>query len=331
MFSKDIGIDLGTANVLIFIKGKGVVLNEPSIVAVDTETKKVIAVGNEAKEMLGRTSGKIKAVKPMKDGVIADFELTEIMLNSFIKKIKGMNLFKRPRILICCPTNITPIEKNAIIEAAERTGARRVYIEEEPKVAAIGAGLEIDKPSGNMVLDIGGGTSDIAVLSLNNIVSSESIKVAGNAMDKDIIKYIKEKYRLLIGEQTAEDIKINFANVFNPDKNKKSEVKGRNLDTGLPDSIEINQEETKEALEDCIKRIVKATTNVLEETPPELSADIVDKGIILTGGGANLTGLQELLEEQLTVPILIAETPLTCVAEGTGVLLNNIKQLQENQ
>ena len=331
MFSKDIGIDLGTANVLIFIKGKGVVLNEPSIVAVDTETKKVIAVGNEAKEMLGRTSGKIKAVKPMKDGVIADFELTEIMLNSFIKKIKGMNLFKRPRILICCPTNITPIEKNAIIEAAERTGARRVYIEEEPKVAAIGAGLEIDKPSGNMVLDIGGGTSDIAVLSLNNIVSSESIKVAGNAMDKDIIKYIKEKYRLLIGEQTAEDIKINFANVFNPDKNKKIEVKGRNLDTGLPDSIEINQEETKEALEDCIKRIVKATTNVLEETPPELSADIVDKGIILTGGGANLTGLQELLEEQLTVPILIAETPLTCVAEGTGVLLNNIKQLQENQ
>ena len=331
MFSKDIGIDLGTANVLIFIKGKGVVLNEPSIVAVDTETKKVIAVGNEAKEMLGRTSGKIKAIKPMKDGVIADFELTEIMLNSFIKKIKGMNLFKRPRILICCPTNITPIEKNAIIEAAERTGARRVYIEEEPKVAAIGAGLEIDKPSGNMVLDIGGGTSDIAVLSLNNIVSSESIKVAGNAMDKDIIKYIKEKYRLLIGEQTAEDLKINFANVFNPDKNKKIEVKGRNLDTGLPDSIEINQEETKEALEDCIKRIVKATTNVLEETPPELSADIVDKGIILTGGGANLTGLQELLEEQLTVPILIAETPLTCVAEGTGVLLNNVKQLQENQ
>ncbi len=331
MFSKDIGIDLGTANVLIYIKGKGIVLNEPSIVAVDTETKKVIAVGEEAKEMLGRTSDKIKAIKPMKDGVIADFELTEIMLNTFIKKIKGMNLFKRPRILICCPTNITPIEKNAIIEAAERTGARRVFIEEEPKVAAIGAGLEIDKPSGNMVLDIGGGTTDIAVLSLKNIVSSESIKIAGNAMDKDIIKYIKEKYRLLIGEQTAEDIKINFTNVFNPDKKKKLEVKGRNLETGLPDSIEITQEETKEALSDSIKRIIKATTNVLEETPPELSADIVDKGIILTGGGANLNGLQELLEEELKVPILMAETPLTCVAEGTGVLLNNRKELEENQ
>ncbi len=331
MFSKDIGIDLGTANVLIYIKGKGIVLNEPSIVAVDTETKKVIAVGEEAKEMLGRTSDKIKAIKPMKDGVIADFELTEIMLNTFIKKIKGMNLFKRPRILICCPTNITPIEKNAIIEAAERTGARRVFIEEEPKVAAIGAGLEIDKPSGNMVLDIGGGTTDIAVLSLKNIVSSESIKIAGNAMDKDIIKYIKEKYRLLIGEQTAEDIKINFTNVFNPDKKKKLEVKGRNLETGLPDSIEITQEETKEALSDSIKRIIKATTNVLEETPPELSADIVDKGIILTGGGANLNGLQELLEEELKVPILMAETPLTCVAEGTGVLLNNRKELEGNQ
>lgn len=331
MFSKDIGIDLGTANVLIYIKGKGIVLNEPSIVAVDTETKKVIAVGDEAKEMLGRTSDKIKAIRPMKDGVIADFELTEIMLNTFIKKIKGMNLFKRPRILICCPTNITPIEKNAIIEAAERTGARKVFIEEEPKVAAIGAGLEIDKPSGNMVLDIGGGTTDIAVLSLKNIVSSESIKVAGNAMDKDIIKYIKEKYRLLIGEQTAEDIKINFADVFKPDKKKKLEVKGRNLDTGLPDSIEITQVEAKEALEDSINKIIKATTNVLEETPPELSADIVDKGIILTGGVANLCGLQDLLEEKLTVPILTAETPLTCVAEGTGVLLNNIKLLEENQ
>ena len=331
MFSKDIGIDLGTANVLIYIKGKGIVLNEPSIVAVDTETKKVIAVGEEAKEMLGRTSDKIKAIKPMKDGVIADFELTEIMLNTFIKKIKARSLFRRPRILICCPTNITPIEKNAIIEAAERTGARRVFIEEEPKVAAIGAGLEIDKPSGNMVLDIGGGTTDIAVLSLKNIVSSESIKIAGNAMDKDIIKYIKEKYRLLIGEQTAEDIKINFTNVFNPDKKKKLEVKGRNLETGLPDSIEITQEETKEALSDSIKRIIKATTNVLEETPPELSADIVDKGIILTGGGANLNGLQELLEEELKVPILMAETPLTCVAEGTGVLLNNRKELEGNQ
>ena len=231
MSAKDIGIDLGTANVLIYVKGRGVVLNEPSIVVIDTETKSVIAVGNEAKEMLGRTPGKIKAIKPMKDGVIADFELTEIMLNSFIKKIKARNLFFRPRILICCPTNITPVEKNAIREAAEQTGARKVYIEEEPKVAAIGAGMDISKPTANMVLDIGGGTTDIAVLSLNGIVSSSSIKTAGNTLDQDIIKYIKEKYKLLIGEQTAEDIKINFANVYKPSKKEKLEIKGRDLIT----------------------------------------------------------------------------------------------------
>ena len=240
MSAKDIGIDLGTANVLIYVKGRGVVLNEPSIVVIDTETKSVIAVGNEAKEMLGRTPGKIKAIKPMKDGVIADFELTEIMLNSFIKKIKARNLFFRPRILICCPTNITPVEKNAIREAAEQTGARKVYIEEEPKVAAIGAGMDISKPTANMVLDIGGGTTDIAVLSLNGIVSSSSIKTAGNTLDQDIIKYIKEKYKLLIGEQTAEDIKINFANVYKPSKKEKLEIKGRDLITGLPKAIEIN-------------------------------------------------------------------------------------------
>ena len=220
MLSKDIGIDLGTANVLIHIKGKGIVLNEPSIVAIDTETRRVIAVGHEANEMLGRTPGKVKAIKPMKDGVIADFEITEIMLNEFIKKIKAKKLFSRPKILICCPTNITQVEKNAIKEAAERTGARKVYIEEEPKVAAIGAGMDITKPNGNMVLDIGGGTTDIAILSLNGIVSSSSIKIAGNVFDQDIIKYIKDKYKLLVGEKTAEDIKINFANVFKPDKKK---------------------------------------------------------------------------------------------------------------
>ncbi|MBQ6323363.1 MAG: rod shape-determining protein [Bacilli bacterium] len=331
MLAHDIGIDLGTANVLIYIKGRGIVLNEPSIVAVDTETKKVIAVGKEANEMLGRTPGKVKAIKPLKDGVIADFELTEIMLNTFIKKIKAKRLFSRPRILICCPTNITQVEKNAIKEATERTGARKVYIEEEPKVAAIGAGMDISKPTANMVLDIGGGTTDIAILSLDGIVSSESVKIAGNTLDQDIIKYIREKYKLLIGEKTAEDIKIKFANIYNPDEKEIMEIKGRNLITGLPQAIEIKQTETKEALEDSIHRIVKAIKGVLEMTPPELSADIVEKGVILTGGGSLLTGLVDYLEEELTIPVLIAETPLTCVVEGTGILLDNIKKLEEEQ
>ena len=331
MWAKDIGIDLGTANVLIYIKGQGIVLNEPSIVAIDTDSKSVIAVGTEANEMLGRTPGKVKAIKPMKDGVIADFEITEIMLNSFIKKIKAKKLFSRPRILICCPTNITPVEKNAIKEAAERTGARKVYIEEEPKVAAIGAGMDISKPTANMVIDIGGGTTDIAILSLNDIVSSASVRIAGNVFDQDIIKYIREKYKLLIGERTAEDIKINFANIFDPNKKEKIEVRGRNLITGLPQEIEINQEETKEALSESLEKIIKATTNVLEQTPPELAGDIVEKGIVLTGGGAMLKGLPELLEKELKVPILIAESPLTCVAEGTGTLLDNISLLVEDQ
>ena len=331
MTAKDIGVDLGTANVLIYVKGKGIVLNEPSIVVIDTETKSVIAVGEEAKEMLGKTPEKVKAVKPLKDGVIADFELTEIMLNSFIKKIKARNLFFRPRILICCPTNITQVEKNAIIEAAEHMGARKVFIEEEPKVAAIGAGMDISRPTANMVLDIGGGTTDIAVLSLNGIVSSSSIKTAGNSMDQEIIKYIKEKYKLLIGEKTAEDIKINFANVYKPSKKEKLEIKGRDLLTGLPKAIEISQDETKEAMKESLNKIIKACKNVLEQTPPELSADIVEKGVILTGGGSLLTGLVEVLEDELTIPVLIAETPLTCVAEGTGILLNNIKLLKENQ
>ena len=331
MWAKDIGIDLGTANVLIYIKGQGIVLNEPSIVAIDTDSKSVIAVGTEANEMLGRTPGKVKAIKPMKDGVIADFEITEIMLNSFIKKIKAKKLFSRPRILICCPTNITPVEKNAIKEAAERTGARKVYIEEEPKVAAISAGMDISKPTANMVIDIGGGTTDIAILSLNDIVSSASVRIAGNVFDQDIIKYIREKYKLLIGERTAEDIKINFANIFDPNKKEKVEVRGRNLITGLPQEIEINQEETKEALSESLEKIIKATTNVLEQTPPELAGDIVEKGIVLTGGGAMLKGLPELLEKELKVPILIAESPLTCVAEGTGTLLDNISLLEEDQ
>ena len=328
MLARDIGIDLGTTNVLIYLKGKGIVLNEPSIVVVDTETKKVIAVGKEAKIMLGRTPGKVKAIKPMKDGVIADFEIAEIMLKEFIKKAKARRSIARPRILICCPTNITPVEKNAIREAAEQAGARKVYIEEEPKVAAIGAGMDISQPVANMVLDIGGGTTDVAVLSMDGIVSSSSIKLAGNTLNQDIIKYMREKYKLLIGETTAEEIKINFANVYKPSKKEKLEVKGRDLITGLPHKIEINQTETKEALEESINKMIKVIKNVLEQTPPELSADIVEKGIILTGGGSLLTGLVELLEEELTIPVLISESPLTCVAEGTGVLLGKLKKLE---
>ena len=331
MLAKDMGIDLGTANVLIYLKGRGIVLNEPSVVVVESDTNRVIAVGKEANDMLGRTPGKVKAIKPMKDGVIADFELTEIMLNEFIKKIKARKLITRPRIIICCPTNITPVEKNAIKEAAERTGARKVYIQEEPKVAAIGAGMDISKASANMVIDIGGGTTDIAILSLNGIVSSESVRIAGNALDKDIIKYIREKYKLLIGEKTAEDIKINFANVYKPSKKEKLEIRGRDLITGLPHAIEITQDETKTAMSESINKIIKSVKSVLEQTPPELSADIVEKGVILTGGGALLNGLVEVLEEELTIPVLIAETPLTCVAEGTGILLDNIKQLVEDQ
>ena len=330
MLSKDIGIDLGTANVLIYIKGQGIVLNEPSIVAIDTESKKVIAVGTEANEMLGRTPGKIKAIKPMKDGVIADFEITEIMLNTFIKKVKAKSFIARPRILICCPSNITPVEKNAIKEAAERTGARRVFIEEEPKVAAIGAGMDISKPSANMVIDIGGGTIDIAVLSLNEIVTSSSVRVAGNVFNQDLIKYIRDKYKLLIGDRTAEDIKINFACCYKPDKKETLEVKGRNLLTGLPHTVEITQEETAQALKDSIYKIVKSATSVLEQTPPELSADIVNKGIVLTGGGAMLKGLTDLLNKELQVPVLIADTPLTCVVEGTGVLLEKPGELEED-
>ena len=272
-----------------------------------------------------------RIIRPMKDGVIADFELTEIMLNMFLQKIKAKKMFSKPRILICCPTNITPVEKNAIIEAAERTGARKVYIAEEPRVAAIGAGMDITKPSASMILDIGGGTTDIAVLSLNGIASSSSIKTAGNDMDQEIIKYIREKYKLLIGEKTAEEIKINFADIYKPDKKKKYEVRGRNLLTGLPSTIEITQDEVKEALEENIKKIIKSTKQVLEQTSPELSADIVDKGVIITGGGSMLKGLAEVLEEELTIPVLTTQTPLTCVAEGTGILLNNIKLLEEDQ
>ena len=329
MFTKDIGIDLGTANVLIYIKDQGIVLNEPSIVAIDSDTKKILAVGTQAREMLGRTPGKVLAIRPMKDGVIADFEVTEMMLNSFIKKINGKSFLSRPRILICCPSNITQVEKNAIKEAAERTGARKVYLEEEPKVAAIGAGLDISRPSGNMVIDIGGGTTDIAILSLGDIVTSESIKVAGNTFDTDIIKYIKDKYKLLIGDRTAEEIKLEIGSVYPENRNEKMEVKGRDLVTGLPHTITLCSEEVEEALRESIYTIIHAAKNVLEQTPPELAADIIDKGIIITGGGALIHGFDNLLSHELKVPVFVAESPLTCVVEGTGILLDNLHLLEK--
>ena len=329
MFAKDIGIDLGTANVLIYIKGQGIVLNEPSVVAIDAETKKPLAVGREAREMLGRTPGTVKAIRPMKDGVIADFEITEVMLNHFIKKINGKSFLSRPRILICCPSNITQVEKNAIKDAAERTGAKKVYLEEEPKVAAIGAGLDISAPCGSMVIDVGGGTTDVAVLSLGGIVNSASIKIAGNVFDNDIAKYIKDKYKLLIGDRTAEEIKLNIGTVFPNGKKEKMEVRGRDLVTGLPHTITITSEETEEALRESVYIIVNTAKNVLEQTPPELSADIIDKGIVVTGGGALIKGFDELLAHELKVPVFVAESPLTCVVEGTGILLDNIQMLEK--
>ena len=324
MFAKDIGIDLGTANVLIYVKGQGIILNEPSVVAIDSDSKKPLAVGREAFDMLGRTPGKVHAIRPMKDGVIADFETTEILLNHFINKINGKGLFSKPRILICCPSNITQVEKNAIKEAAERTGARKVFLEEEPKVAAVGAGMDISRPSGNMVIDIGGGTTDIAVLSLGGIVNSSSIKVAGNTFDHDIMKYIRDKYKLLIGDRTAEEIKFTIGNVFPDSLKQKMEVRGRDLVTGLPHTIKINASEIEEALRESAYTIVRTAKTVLEQTPPELSADIIDKGIIITGGGALIKGFDKLLSHELKVPVFIAESPLTCVAEGTGILLDNI-------
>ena len=323
MFNKDIGIDLGTVNILVYVKGEGIIVNEPSVIVVDEQTKKPIAFGEEANKMLGRTPGKIKAIKPMKDGVIADFEMVETLLSYLLKKINIKNKIVKPRIIICCPSNITEVEKNAIKEAAERTGAKKVFIEEEPKVAAIGAGLEIGEPMGNMVVDIGGGTTDIAVLSLGNIVTSASIKTAGNTFDENIIEYVKNKYKLLIGEKTAENIKIKIGTVKSI-KKEKLEIRGRDLIGGLPKTITITSDEVEEALKDSINKIISMIKVVLEQTPPELASDIIENGIMLTGGGAMLQNLKELLEEELKVPVKVAENPLACVAEGTGIMLDKI-------
>ena len=327
MFARDIGIDLGTANVLIHVKGKGIVLNEPSVVAIDKNTNKVLAVGEEARKMVGRTPGNIVAIRPLKDGVIADFDVTESMLKHFINKLAVKGFLSKPRILICCPTNITSVEQKAIKEAAEKSGGKKVFLEEEPKVAAIGAGMDIFQPSGNMVVDIGGGTTDIAVLSMGDIVTSSSIKLAGDKFDTEILNYVKRKYKLLIGERTAENIKIQVATVFPGSRQEVIEIRGLDMVSGLPRTITVNSEEIEEALREQVAVLVQAAKAVLERTPPELSADIIDRGVILTGGGALLHGIDLLLAEELKVPVLVAEQPMDCVALGTGIMLDNMDKL----
>lgn len=329
MFSKDIGIDLGTANVLIHQKGKGIVLNEPSVVALDSRTRKVLAVGEDARKMLGRTPGNIVAIRPLRDGVIADFDVTEAMLTYFIDKLNLKGFMSNPNVLICCPTKITGVEQKAIRDAAQHAGAKKVFLEEEAKVSAIGAGMDIFQPSGNMVIDIGGGTTDVAVLSMGDIVTSESVKAAGNAFDQDILAYIKKQYKLLIGERTAEDIKIQVGTVYAGGRDETMDIRGRDLVTGLPSPLTISSTEIEVALRETVGMIVQAAKNVLEKTPPELSADIIDRGIIVTGGGALLHGIDQLLIDELKVPVFVAESPLDCVANGTAVLLDNIDRLAD--
>ncbi|MDN6194689.1 MAG: rod shape-determining protein MreB [Alkalibacterium gilvum] len=323
--ARDIGIDLGTANVLVHVKGKGIVLNEPSVVALDTKSNEVLAVGEDAYMMVGRTPGNIKAIRPLQGGVIADFDITEAMLTYFIDKLNVKGFLSKPNILICCPTNITAIEQKAIIEVAEKSGGKNIFLEEEPKVAAIGAGMDIFQPSGNMVIDIGGGTSDIAVLSMGGVVTSRSIKIAGDTLDNDITQYVKKKHKLLIGERTAETIKKEIGVMYDHNRNDEMDVRGRDMVTGLPRTITITSLEVLEATKESMVIVVEQAKAVLEQTPPELSADIIDRGIILTGGGALLDGIELLFAEELKVPVFKAENPLDSVALGTGILLENLK------
>lgn len=322
MFSKDVGIDLGTANTLVFVKGKGIVMREPSVVAVDVNKDMVLAVGTEAKEMIGRTPGSIVAIRPLKDGVIADFEITATMLKYFIKEIVKPSIFSRPRIVICIPSGVTEVERNAVEDAARQAGGKYVELIEEPMAAAIGAGLPVKEPVGSMVVDIGGGTSEVGIISLGDIVASCSVRVAGDKFDEAIMQYIKKKHNLLIGERTAEEIKIEIGSAYKCDTKESTVVKGRNLVDGLPKNVEITAEEVREALQDPLSDIIDAILNTLEKCPPELSADIIDNGIYLTGGGALLRGIDKLVEEQTNIPVYIANSPLDCVADGAGMKLD---------
>ena len=315
----DIGIDLGTASVLVYVKGKGVVLKEPSVVAFDRNTNKIKAIGEEARLMLGRTPGNIVAVRPLRQGVISDYTVTEKMLSYFIDRTVGKSLFgRKPRISVCVPSGATEVEKKAVEDATYQAGARDVSIIEEPVAAAIGAGIDIAKPCGNMIVDIGGGTADIAVISLGGVVVSNSIKVAGDDFDEAIVRFMRKKHNLLIGERTAEDIKINVGTVYKRPENLTMDVRGRNLVTGLPKTVTVSSEETEEALREPTLQIVEAVHSVLEKTPPELAADVADRGIVLTGGGSLLRGLEELIEDKTGINTMTAEEPMTCVAIGTG-------------
>lgn len=324
--SRDIGIDLGTANVLIHLKGRGIVLNEPSVVAVDSQSQDVIAVGREAYEMIGRTPPSIQVIHPLKGGVIDDYDMTEAMLMLFLEKMNSRSWFSKPNILICAPSNISEIERTSLVEAAERAGGGRIYIEEEPKVAGIGAGIDILDPSGSMVIDIGGGTSDIAVISSGEIISSESIKMAGDQFDDAITQYFKDNFQLLIGERSAEQIKISLASALplEDDMVETHDLKGRDLVTGLPKSTNVNSNHIYEAIKDQIIIIARAAKRILEDTPPEVAADIIEKGIILTGGGAMIFQMDTYLTEYLKVSVLKAEQPMNCVAIGTGLMLEMI-------
>ncbi len=327
---QDLGIDLGTASVLVFIKGKGIVLNEPSVVAIDRNTNKILAVGEEARLMLGRTPGNIVAMRPLKDGVISDYYITEKMLRYFIDKAVGRRRIFKPRMVICVPSGVTEVEKRAVIDAANQAGARITRLIEEPIAAAIGAGLDISKASGNMIIDIGGGTSDIAVISLGGIVVSSSIKMAGDKMDEAIVRYMRKKHNVMVGERTAEDLKVKIGTAYEREAQAKLEVRGRNLISGLPKTLEVTSDEMMEALAEPLSAIADAVHSVLERTPPELAADISDRGIVMTGGGSLLYGLDRLMSTRTGIPVYIAENPISSVAIGTGKALESMDILKNS-
>ena len=327
VFTKEIGIDLGTANTLVYLKGKGVILREPSVVAVNNNTGQILAVGLEAKQMIGRTPGNITALRPLKDGVIADFETTQSMLRHFIRKVVGNSPLARPRVVICVPSGVTEVEKRAVVDSAMTAGAKEAFLIEEPMASAIGAGLPVEEPSGSMVVDIGGGTSEVAVISLGGIVVSRSLRVAGDEFDDAIIHYIKKEYNLMIGERTAEDIKVKIGSAFPLEKEETYNISGRDLVTGLPKELKVSSEEIREALKEPVNAVVDSIKFTLEKTPPELAADIMERGIMLAGGGALLEGLDKLINKETGIPVFIAEQPMDCVVLGTGRVLEEIDVL----
>ncbi len=330
---RDIGVDLGTANILIYVKGRGIVLREPSVVAMEKDSGRVLAIGEEAKRMLGRTPGNIIATRPLREGVIADYDVTEAMLKHFIHRVAPNRLLAKPNIMICIPVGVTTVERRAVLEAALEAGAKKASLIEEPLAAALGAGLDITKPAGNMVVDIGGGTSDLAVLSLGGVVLSDSLRVGGDKFDEAIVRYIKKEYNLLIGERSAEELKIGIGTAYpvqHESDSESMEIRGRDLVTGLPKNVRITARETHEALLEPVTAIVDAIKSVLERTPPELAADIMDRGLVLTGGGAMLRGLDRLIAEETGIPAHLAEDPMSCVALGTGKALESFETLQDH-